>query len=168
VGVLALVLLVLAALPRLLRAGARSRRLAPGAGPAAAWCEVVDTARDLGIPPLPGDTPRRAGDRIVRLGGLEGDPALALRRLVDDVERALYSPAATTADDGGERARLVRAVRAGLTTGAGRWLRLRAAVLPPSTPRPHRVLAARPAEWGERWRGTGKERPRRLPPFVRP
>ncbi|GAB3114004.1 DUF3488 and transglutaminase-like domain-containing protein [Streptomyces calidiresistens] len=160
VGVIAVLLLAAAGVPRLLRARLRTRRLAPGAGPAAAWREVVDTARDLGIPPLPGDTPRRAAERIARLGGLEGEPAVALRRLVDDVERALYSPTAATEDDAGERA---RSVRSGLTAGAGRWIRLRAAVLPASTPRPHREIAARWAERGGRLRMAATQWLRRLP-----
>ncbi|PLC13287.1 hypothetical protein AUQ48_15020 [Kocuria flava] len=97
----ALLLVLSAALPRLLRGRRRARRLRlledPGADPAArvlaGWAEVEDLAADHGLGRAPAETPRAL---TARLAGLLPAAAPGLQRLGADVERALYGPAAGT------------------------------------------------------------------------
>uniref|UniRef100_UPI00140B71FC transglutaminase TgpA family protein n=1 Tax=Streptomyces sp. YIM 98790 TaxID=2689077 RepID=UPI00140B71FC len=123
--------------PMLWRRRLRRRRLAPGRGPLAAWQELTDTAWDLGVFPMEAETPRVAARRIVRVGGLTGEPEAAVHRLATAVERVLYAPPGTARgtdrgtaqeppDDGGRTAQDVRTAAAGLVATADRWTRLRA------------------------------------------
>jgi transglutaminase-like putative cysteine protease len=157
---LAVVLLPLA--PLLWRRRIRAVRLgAHGRGEAnvphhtlAVWQELTDTAWDFGILPDESQTPRKAADRIVRLGRLDPGTAASVHRLADAVEQVLYAPhprpVPGLADD-------VRRVTEGLRGTAGRGTRLRATLAPRSTARlawtasarwaalQARVAAARPA-----------------------
>ncbi|MEU6354896.1 DUF3488 and transglutaminase-like domain-containing protein [Streptomyces sp. NPDC047072] len=58
----------------------------------AAWEELTDTAWDFGIPPDDSLTPRKAADRIVRLGHLDPAAAASVQRVADAVEQVLYAP----------------------------------------------------------------------------
>ncbi|SFC73266.1 transglutaminaseTgpA domain-containing protein [Streptomyces aidingensis] len=133
-------LLVAAALtPMLWRRRLRRRRLRPRAGPLTAWQELADTAWDLGIFPKEGETPRLAARRMVRVGGLAGEPEAAVHRLATAVERELYAPDGGAGqrpeDDDGRAAGDVRAAAAGLAATADRWTRLRALLMPRSAGR---------------------------------
>ncbi|MFJ4930487.1 DUF3488 and DUF4129 domain-containing transglutaminase family protein [Streptomyces sp. NPDC088736] len=133
------VLLVLAvpSLPMLWRLRVRARRLgAHGRGEAdaaaytlAAWLEVTDTAWDYGIVPDESLTPRRAAERIVRMGLLDWEAAEAVQRIAAAVEQVLYAPrprpVAGLAED-------ARRVTAALRATASRTARLRAVVAPRS------------------------------------
>ncbi|MYU21542.1 transglutaminaseTgpA domain-containing protein [Streptomyces sp. SID8352] len=144
-----LLLLLVPLTPMLWRLRVRARRLgAPGRSEAdavtaalAAWEELTDSAWDHGIPPLESRTPRRAADRIVRLGRLGPEPSAAVHRVAGAVEQALYAPhphpTAGLAED-------VRRAAAGLRDGAGRGARLRARVAPRSAVR---VVWAVSARW---------------------
>ncbi|MGW2837179.1 transglutaminase TgpA family protein [Streptomyces sp. NPDC001493] len=139
---LGVVLVVLVPLsPLLWRTRQRRRRLYGSGGrtPAdaaartlAVWREITDTAWDHGIVPDEALTPRRAADRVVRLGGLEGEAAAALHRVAGAVEQVLYAPRAQQPARLFEDAALVRA---GLAGRAGRLARLRAALAPRSAVR---------------------------------
>ncbi|MBP0461086.1 DUF4129 domain-containing protein, partial [Streptomyces montanisoli] len=144
----AAVLLVLL-LPLLYRARVRARRLGSGvhlgrgtAAPAqAAWRELIDTAWDLGIPPDEAQTPRRAAERIVRLGELDEEGAAAVHRLAGAVERALYAPG--PAEPSAGLVQDVRRARAALRASARRGARLRALLAPRSSVRAVWALSAR-------------------------
>ncbi|MFE9168410.1 DUF3488 and DUF4129 domain-containing transglutaminase family protein [Streptomyces kebangsaanensis] len=135
-----LVVVVLPLSPLLLRRRMRSVRLgAHGRGEADAaphvlgvWQELTDTAWDFGIPPDESRTPRRAADRIVRLGRLDPAAAASVHRLADAVEQVLYAPrprpVAGLAED-------VRQVTGALRGAASRGTRLRAVLAPRSTVR---------------------------------
>ncbi|MFF4953554.1 transglutaminaseTgpA domain-containing protein [Streptomyces chattanoogensis] len=143
VGLAAPLVLLVPALPLLWRLRMRSRRLAAGDGPAgtlAAWQELLDTAWDFGILPDESLTPRRAADRIVRIGELPADAAGAVRRVAAAVEQTLYAPRPRPAT---RLAGDVQRVRAGLHTAATRGLRLRAVLAPRSAARLGRACAAR-------------------------
>jgi transglutaminase-like putative cysteine protease len=167
IGSLALLLLLLS--PLLWRTRVRSRRTGAGAhlapsDPAAAWNarrilaawhELVDTAWDHGIPPDDSLTPRRAAERIVRLGRLDAACAESVHRIASAVEQALYAPepgqVPGLSDD-------VRRARAGLRASVSRTTRLRAVVAPRSSVR---LLWAASERWeslAARWS------PRRLLP----
>jgi transglutaminase-like putative cysteine protease len=153
-GIALLVLIPL--LPLAYRSRARSRRLGtgahlgadPSATVLAAWRELTDTAWDHGIPPDEAQTPRRAAERIVRLGGLDETATAAAHRLADAVEQVLYAPdpvpRASLADD-------VRRVRASLRASAGRAARLRALLLPRSAVRVVWALSERREALASRW-----------------
>ncbi|WP_415950850.1 transglutaminase TgpA family protein [Streptomyces sp. KLOTTS4A1] len=165
-----LVLLVVPLLPLLWRTRVRRVRLAShGRTPAeaaartlAAWLEVTDSAWDHGIVPDEAQTPRKAAERIIRLGELHTDAAEAVQRLAVAVERVLYAPvpqatAGVAAD--------VRTVRAGLQASVNRMSRLRALFAPRSAVRVAWACSDRWAAFKERWgvRNWGLERlvPRR-------
>ncbi|MFG2309514.1 DUF3488 and DUF4129 domain-containing transglutaminase family protein [Streptomyces sp. NPDC048566] len=150
-------LLVLGAplLPMLWRARVRAVRLG-GHGrteadvPAytlGAWREVTDTAWDHGIAPEESQTPRKAAERIVRLGSLDPDAAASVHRLAAAVEQVLYAPrprpVAGLADDA---RRVDRALRA----SASRPARLRALLAPRSAVRVAWSAAAAWARLGSR------------------
>ncbi|QTD97981.1 transglutaminase TgpA family protein [Streptomyces cyanogenus] len=107
----------------------------------AAWQELTDSAWDHGIPPDESLTPRKAADRIVRLGRLDPATGTAVHRLADAVEQVLYAPRprppAGAAED-------VRRVTEGLRAGVSTGTRLRARFLPRSSVR---VLWAVSARW---------------------
>lgn len=104
-GVLALVGLLLG--PRILRAGRRARRRR-SADPEAAWTELLDTARDLGLDAPQGRSLRESGSWLVerlaapadtrtgasRTTGPHADPPAAaeIEALVMALENARYAP----------------------------------------------------------------------------
>ncbi|WBO66871.1 transglutaminase TgpA family protein [Streptomyces camelliae] len=149
IGLAALVVPALPLSPLLWRARVRSVRLGAHArteeGAAAhtlaAWQELTDSAWDHGIVPDESLTPRRAADRIVRLGELDPAAGAAVHRVADAVEQVLYAPrprpAAGAAED-------VRRVIEGLRGAVGTGARLRALFLPRSSVR---VLWALSARW---------------------
>jgi transglutaminase-like putative cysteine protease len=130
-------------LPMLWRVRVRARRLggrngtpASGSTPEGAvlgaWRELVDSGWDYGVMPDESATPRKAAERIVRIGDLEQEAAEAAFRVALEVEQVLYAPrprpgAGVSAD--------VRAVRRALREAAPRGLRIRALLLPPSSVR---------------------------------
>ncbi|MGW1011030.1 transglutaminase TgpA family protein [Streptomyces termitum] len=136
----ALLVLALPFLPLLWRERLRARRLAPAAGPLAAWREIGDTAWDYGIEPDDALTPRGAAERIVEEGGLDGPAAEAVRRVARAVEEALYAPSPGPASGLAGDAALVRA---GLDAGAVRGVRLRARFAPRSAARLHWAASTR-------------------------
>ncbi|OKI96873.1 transglutaminase [Streptomyces sp. CB01249] len=150
--------LVLPLLPMFWRLRARARRLGSSGGrtPAdatartlAVWREVTDTAWDHGIPPDEALTPRRAAERLVRLGRLDTEAADAVHRVAGAVEQALYAreprPASGLAED-------AQAVRTGLGLSAGRPARLRALLAPRSSVRVAWALSKRRASLSARFR----------------
>ncbi|WP_206502031.1 transglutaminase family protein [Streptomyces chrestomyceticus] len=106
----------------------------------AAWQELVDSGWDYGILPDESLTPRKAAERIVRIGELDGTAAEAAHRVAASVEQVLYAPdprpAAGLADE-------VQRVRTGLRDSASRRLRLRALLAPRSAARALWTLSAR-------------------------
>ncbi|GAA1920172.1 DUF3488 and transglutaminase-like domain-containing protein [Streptomyces sodiiphilus] len=137
----ALLLVLLAAAPPLWRAGARSRRLRPSAGPEAAWQELRDTAWDLGLPPHRTDTPRQTARRLSDTCRLTGPAREAVHELALAVEEDRYAPAGLRKAPR-PAADAVRTACAGLRAAAGRRQRLRAALLPHSAVRVIRAGAA--------------------------
>ncbi|WP_229900204.1 DUF4129 domain-containing transglutaminase family protein, partial [Streptomyces capoamus] len=107
----------------------------------AAWQELTDSAWDHGIPPDESLTPRKAADRIVRLGRLDPAAGSAVHRLADAVEQVLYAPAPRPAAGAAQD---VRRVTEGLRAGASGGTRLRALFLPRSSVR---VMWAVSARW---------------------
>ncbi|MDI3403027.1 transglutaminase TgpA family protein [Streptomyces cavernicola] len=143
--------LLLAALPllpwlwrtrtRAVRLGARGRTEADAAAwTLAVWREVTDLAWDYGILPDDSLTPRKAADRVVRVGHLETEPAEAVHRVAAAVEQVLYAPhpgpATGLAED-------VHRLRAGLRTGLSRASRARALLAPRSAARVAWAFSAR-------------------------
>ncbi|MFI0236661.1 DUF3488 and DUF4129 domain-containing transglutaminase family protein [Streptomyces sp. NPDC016845] len=136
--------------PMMWRKGVRTRRLAtPGrtaadAGPRtlAAWREVTDTAWDYGIAPDDSLTPRKAAERIVRIGELSPAATAAVQRVASAVEQVLYAPRPLPVFGLGED---VRHVYADLHAKASGWTRLSATLLPRSAVRVIWALAER---WG--------------------
>ncbi|MFF4649000.1 transglutaminaseTgpA domain-containing protein [Streptomyces sp. NPDC001380] len=148
-----LLLLALLLVPMLWRTRLRRIRLRPvdggggsrggpegGSGPPelteaqviAAWQELVDSAWDLGIAPDGAETPRRTLERIAAAAPLEDGPREAAGRVALATERALYARSAQAPAGLGDD---VRAASEGLRAAAGRWTRVRAVVLPPSSVR---------------------------------
>ncbi|MEV5984115.1 DUF3488 and transglutaminase-like domain-containing protein [Streptomyces sp. NPDC052051] len=98
----------------------------------AVWRELTDTAWDHGIVPDDALTPRKAAERIVRLGRLDPAAAEAVHRVAGAVEQVLFAPrprvqAGLVGD--------VRKVRAGLRSVADRRTRVRAVLAPRSAVR---------------------------------
>ncbi|MFF4208304.1 DUF3488 and DUF4129 domain-containing transglutaminase family protein [Streptomyces sp. NPDC001796] len=114
----------------------------------AVWRELTDTAWDYGIAPDDALTPRKAAERIVRLGRLDPETAGAVHRVAGAVEQVLYAPEPRSesglVDD-------VRKLRASLRATAGRRTRLRAIVAPPSAMRAVWAAADRWADLRTRW-----------------
>ncbi|MEU4169760.1 DUF3488 and transglutaminase-like domain-containing protein [Streptomyces sp. NPDC026665] len=97
-----------------------------------AWSEVTDTAWDYGIAPDESQTPRKAAERIVRVGGLDPEAEAAVHRLAAAVEQVLYAPhprpvTGLAAD--------ARRVGKSFRTSASRPARLRALLAPRSAVR---------------------------------
>ncbi|MGF1238678.1 transglutaminase TgpA family protein [Streptomyces sp. 2-6] len=116
---------------RSVRLGAHGRSAADAAPHAlAVWRELTDTAWDFGIAPDDSLTPRRAAERIIRLGRLDPMAAESVQRLAAAVEQVLYAPrprpVAGLAED-------ARRAAAGLRATASRGARLRAVLAPRST-----------------------------------
>ncbi|GAA2832554.1 DUF3488 and transglutaminase-like domain-containing protein [Kitasatospora sp. CM 4170] len=120
------------------RLGAGGRRRPGGDGPAeltdaqvlAAWDELIDSAWDAGIPPDESRTPRAAARRIAETAELDTEAAAAAGRLALATERVLYARSAQLSEP---VAADVRTAREGLRAGAGRAVRTRAVLLPPSS-----------------------------------
>ncbi|GAA2443999.1 DUF3488 and transglutaminase-like domain-containing protein [Streptomyces macrosporus] len=127
----------------------------------AAWQEMTDSAWDYGILPEESATPRMAAERVVRLGGLEGEAAEAAHRLARGVERVLYAPDPRPAEGAVED---VRRVRAGLRASARRGERLRALLLPRSSVRLLWAVSARWSAVSERCGGALRRGISRLRP----
>ncbi|WP_328867366.1 transglutaminase TgpA family protein [Streptomyces sp. NBC_00304] len=159
VGVILLVVLVLLLpmLPMLWRIRARARRLGFSAGRTpgdvtartlATWREITDTAWDHGIVPDESLTPRKAAERLVRLGRLDTNGAEAVHRVAGAVEQVLYAPEprpeAGLSED-------VQTVRAALRASVGGLLRLRAIVAPRSAVRVVWAASDRRAALTARW-----------------
>ncbi|WP_030616732.1 transglutaminase TgpA family protein [Streptomyces sclerotialus] len=104
----------------------------PRAGVLGPWRELVDSGWDYGIVPDDALTPRKAAERIVRVGELTGPAAEAAHRVAGAVEQALYAPHPEAAPGLAED---VQRVRSGLRTTASRRQRLRALLAPPSAVR---------------------------------
>lgn len=127
----------------------------------AVWRELTDTAWDYGIAPDEALTPRRAAERVVRLGELEGEAARSVHRVAGAVEQVLYAPEpraqAGLADE-------ARAVRAALRERSPRSVRLRAVIAPRSAVRAvwdamDRWTAVKRG-WAQRWSGVAQRLPR--------
>lgn len=134
-GLAATLLVLLAALPRLLRDRRRRRRMrllgdagAPAVARATAgWAEFEDLAADHGLGRAAAETPRAFVERIAATVPTAG---AALGRLGRDVERALYAPAAAPWSPEADPVDLA-AVRAALAGRGGPGAR-RARWLPPT------------------------------------
>ncbi|SEQ20069.1 DUF3488 and transglutaminase-like domain-containing protein [Arthrobacter sp. OV608] len=92
---------LLAASPRLIRAGIRARRLRtadPAAAVPLAWIEMVDLGTDYGLPPQPSETPRaysarlRGSQLLGEPGGMDEAAHQAAAALTADFERQKYGP----------------------------------------------------------------------------
>ncbi|WP_327711543.1 DUF3488 and transglutaminase-like domain-containing protein [Streptomyces sp. NBC_00464] len=154
----AVLVLLLPLLPMFWRTRVRARRLGSSTGrtPAdatartlAAWQEITDTAWDHGIEPDESLTPRKAADRVVRMGRLDTEAAEAVHRVAGAVEQVLYAPKPQPVSGLAEDA---EAVRAGLRGSADRFARLRAVVAPRSTVRVMWAVSERRAALTGRWR----------------
>jgi transglutaminase-like putative cysteine protease len=136
-GVVALLL----ATPALLRAMIRHRRWARAGDPRrraeAAWAELQEAAWDLRYGWADAETPRQAAARMVRAGKLRGRNTRALMRITSEVEYARYAPdtAGWPPRSEGDPRHDVRQVRGALAAATRRRVRLRAALLPPSSMR---------------------------------
>ncbi|WP_181765564.1 transglutaminase TgpA family protein [Streptomyces albidus (ex Kaewkla and Franco 2022)] len=158
VAAAALLVLGLPMLPMLWRVRTRARRLggrggpAPGADPAgavlAAWRELLDTGWDYGVVPDESETPRKAAERIARIGDLEDEAAEAAYRVALTVEQVLYSPRPQA--ETGVRAD-VRKIREALREAAPRGLRIRALLLPASAIRVIWTLSGQLTRVRDRW-----------------
>ncbi|MFD5072362.1 transglutaminaseTgpA domain-containing protein [Streptomyces sp. NPDC058369] len=157
VAVAVVLVLLLPLLPMYWRLRARARRLGSTGRTAAdttartlaVWQEINDTAWDHGIPPDEALTPRRAAERLVRLGRLDTEAADAVHRVAGAVEQVLYAPEPRPVPGLVEDA---RAVRTGLGLAAGRSARLRALVAPRSAVRVVWALSKRRAALTGRFR----------------
>ncbi len=128
-GGIVLLIGALLALPGLLRRAIRRRRLGriEQDGPAGAWRELLDTARDLGLPTGQGRSPRGIEAELAERTGRSQEAKAALARLRAAYERQAYSraSAAATARDVEQ---VIEALRGQVTGGA----RLSAALAPRS------------------------------------
>ncbi|MEV5473303.1 DUF3488 and transglutaminase-like domain-containing protein [Streptomyces sp. NPDC052207] len=118
----------------------------------AVWRELTDTAWDYGILPDDALTPRRAAERIVRLGRLDPPAAEAVHRVAGAVEQVLFAPEpqaqAGLVDD-------ARTLRKALRSTVSGSTRMRAVVAPRSARRAVWAAADRwtdlRARWAARW-----------------
>ncbi|HWJ83328.1 MAG TPA: DUF3488 and transglutaminase-like domain-containing protein [Nocardioides sp.] len=128
VGLVALLLVGAAVLPRVVRRRTRARRL--GGGPEEVWAELAATAVDLGVPWPVGRSPREVGAVVVE--HLVGDPE-PLRRIVTRIELSRYArPGSAVAGPSPELTRDGETCIAGLTEAATPRARRRAAWWPRS------------------------------------
>lgn len=148
IGLAALAVLAVPLSPLLWRARVRSLRLVAHARTEegtvthtlAAWQELTDSAWDYGITPDESLTPRRAADRIVRLGELDPAAGAAVHRVAGAVEQVLYAPRPHPATGAAQD---VRRVIEGLRGAVGTGARLRALFLPRSLVRVLWTVSAR-------------------------
>ncbi|WP_375388920.1 DUF3488 and transglutaminase-like domain-containing protein [uncultured Amnibacterium sp.] len=129
IGGTALAVLLVLAVPALLRVARRRRRLSrlDRDGPAGAWLELLDTATDLGLPSGRGGSPRAVEEVLAAHAGPSARTRDALARLRAAFERQAYSPDAARAD-----AADVRRVVEDLRAQAGPTRRMIATVAPRS------------------------------------
>jgi transglutaminase-like putative cysteine protease len=128
----AVLLLVLGAVPPALRRRARRRRLADGS-PGALWAELLATTADLGID-VPGTSTTRqlARQLAEQLSDAEPAAVTAVRTLALAQERAVYGPPGTAGADPA-LPRALQSVRRALLRRASRRQRLQAMLWPAST-----------------------------------
>jgi transglutaminase-like putative cysteine protease len=126
---LAVVALLLAAVPAVWRWMRRRRRLSATASVEDAWEELRDTARDLGIEWSDARTPRQAVASVIAREHLTGTAADAAVRVGQVTERSRYAPVPPSTEGLSED---VGTVRTALLTRADRSTRVRAALLPQS------------------------------------
>lgn len=140
-AVLALVLVLLAASPSLVRVAVRRRRFAPSSQPdaaaLAAWLQLTEDAADLGRPVPASATPRRAGVYLAEQLGDESTRS-ALTLLVGAVEQARYARPGLALPSPAELRSAVSRVRRGLSAGLPRGQRLLVVLLPASSR--HRLM----------------------------
>ncbi|MFJ8080608.1 DUF3488 and DUF4129 domain-containing transglutaminase family protein [Streptomyces sp. NPDC096205] len=98
----------------------------------AVWRELTDTAWDYGIPPDDALTPRKAAERIVRLGQLDESAAQGVHRVAGAVEQVLFAPRPQAASGLADE---VRGLRAALRSRVSRSTRVRAVIAPRSAVR---------------------------------
>ncbi|MFG3171688.1 DUF3488 and DUF4129 domain-containing transglutaminase family protein [Streptomyces sp. NPDC048200] len=98
----------------------------------AAWLEVTDTAWDHGIAPEESQTPRKAAERIARLGEFGPEASASVYRLAAAVEQVLYAPRPRPVTGLAEDARRIEGA---LRASASRPARLRALLAPRSAVR---------------------------------
>jgi len=140
-------------------ADAAGTAVAAGAGPGgtnvavlAAWRELVDTGWDFGVLPDESATPRKAAERIARIGELAPEDAERAQRVARTVEQVLYAPQAH-AVGAADVAADVRRVRAALRAAAPRRVRARALLLPASSVRVLWTVRRRWRRKREQWAG---------------
>ncbi|MFI9149107.1 DUF3488 and DUF4129 domain-containing transglutaminase family protein [Streptomyces sp. NPDC053367] len=123
----------------------------------AVWRELTDTAWDYGIPPDDALTPRKAAERIVRLGQLDEAAAQGVHRVAGAVEQVLFAPRPRAVSGLADE---VRGLRAALRSRVSRSTRVRAVVAPRSAVR---------AVWelGDRWAAFRERLAERLTALVR-
>ncbi|SCX50161.1 Transglutaminase-like superfamily protein [Klenkia marina] len=124
-------LLALLAVPAVLRAAQRRRRLATG-GPASAWDELLALAVDLDVPLRSTGTPRQLADDLVAHTGRAGVAGVgsAVRTLADALQADVYAPPSSDPTPGLPAA--VRVVETALRRSRPRRARVRARLLPAS------------------------------------
>ncbi|MBT8225666.1 MAG: DUF4129 domain-containing protein, partial [Dactylosporangium sp.] len=112
-----------------------------------AWTEMLDLMVDFGVPLKESETPRATANRLAATLA-PGPAADGARRLGQAEEHARYARRPWPAE---ALASSVLEVRAALVGRAGRWIRLRAALLPPSVIRRWRMamVPARFRRWPE-------------------
>lgn len=161
--------LALGAAPAAVRLVQRRRRLATGTA-TSAWDELAATARDLGLPWDPWQTPRQVAARLSeqlpgtapagrgahRSGGRRGGSARDAVTLLAHAEEAASYARPGSGPAAGDLADAVHSARGGLLAAAPLRARLRALVLPASVPG---TLLAGPGGRGL-GRLTGGRRPR--------
>jgi transglutaminase-like putative cysteine protease len=154
-------LLLVAASPRLVRTGIRSRRLQrpdPGRSDrvSMAWAELRDLGTDYGLPPQPSETARAYSARLRRSallgepGGVEDSAHQAVLTLTADFERRNYGRPPGPAIAGQEPERVaprISAVQQSLRDNASLPWRLRAVWLPASVLGRWARLLAAPFRW---------------------
>ncbi|MBQ1087798.1 DUF3488 and transglutaminase-like domain-containing protein [Streptomyces sp. B93] len=116
----------------------------------AVWRELTDTAWDYGIVPDDALTPRKAAERIVRLGELDDATAQSVHRVAGAVEQVLFAPRPRTTDG---LATDARRLRTALRSRAGWPSRVRALVAPRSAIRALWDLSDRWTAVRARWTG---------------
>lgn len=143
-------LLLVAAVPAMMRMRVRRRRFRLMAGPDpvaaahAAWDEALDLLTDLGQPVSDSETPRRTAVRLARSGGFDEQGKRAVRLLGQAEEMARYAPEAMSQPALVDAVRTLHRLQ---SERVERSVRLRARLLPASA-------RARIASW---WRARDEE-----------
>jgi transglutaminase-like putative cysteine protease len=131
----AVVVAVLLALPAVARVITRSRRYRrlhdPEVASDAAWAELRDTAIDLSLPWVDGQTPRQSASALIDVLAPDPEVRAALLRLALTEERARYAPAHELSP--AELRADLQVATSAATAASSRATRLRARLLPRST-----------------------------------